>query len=388
MSRQRSHPLRLHLGHDREQTRHATWLELFFDLVFVFAIAELAHLLHSDLSWMGMAGFVGLFVPVWWLWIDFSYYADQFDVDSGPYRLVMLGVMFGLVVLALTVHDALQGGSAEFAAVYTALRLVIIFLYVQAWRFVPQSRELTARYAISFSGAFLLWLLSIAVPEPSRFWLWAIALLVEISNGPITYLTIRTVPTQKSHMDERFGLFVIIVLGEAIISVATGVSQTDWQWRSVLTGMGGFLTAISLWWMYFERADESTIDQALRGGKRVLLRSYIYGYSHVLAFMGIVATGVGIQFAIEAASGPAFSAEARTVLCGGITLFLIGVSTLQWASPNSLPGRAILVRSLLAGLSLCLIPVGSGISPMIIVLLLSMLLVALNRFDGIALPAE
>ncbi|MEM9907463.1 MAG: low temperature requirement protein A [Cyanobacteria bacterium P01_D01_bin.44] len=388
MSRQRSHPLRLHLGHDREQTRHATWLELFFDLVFVFAIAELAHLLHSDLSWMGMAGFVGLFVPVWWLWIDFSYYADQFDVDSGPYRLVMLGVMFGLVVLALTVHDALQGGSAEFAAVYTALRLVIIFLYVQAWRFVPQSRELTARYAISFSGAFLLWLLSIAVPEPSRFWLWAIALLVEISNGPITYLTIRTVPTQKSHMDERFGLFVIIVLGEAIISVATGVSQTDWQWRSVLTGMGGFLTAISLWWMYFERADESTIDQALRGGKRVLLRSYIYGYSHVLAFMGIVATGVGIQFAIEAASGPAFSAEARTVLCGGITLFLIGVSTLQWASPNSLPGRAILVRSLLAGLSLCLIPVGSGLSPMIIVLLLSMSLVALNRFDGIALLAE
>ncbi|MEM8810703.1 MAG: low temperature requirement protein A, partial [Cyanobacteria bacterium P01_G01_bin.38] len=84
----------------------------------------------------------------------------------------------------------------------------------------------------------------------------------------------------------------------------------------------------------------------------------------------------------------AFSAEARTVLCGGITLFLIGVSTLQWASQNSLPGRAILVRSLLAGLSLCLIPVGSGLSPMIIVLLLSMSLIALNRFDGIALLTE
>ncbi|MEO1354130.1 MAG: low temperature requirement protein A, partial [Cyanobacteria bacterium J06635_15] len=273
MTRQRSHPLRLHLGKDREETRHATWLELFFDLVFVFAIAELAHLLHGDLSWTGIAGFAALFVPVWWLWIDFSYYADQFDVDRGPYRLVMLGVMFGLVVMALTIHDALQGGSANFAAIYSTLRLVIIVLYTQAWRFVPQSRELTARYITSFSIAFLLWLLSIAVPEPARFWLWAIALLIEISNGPITYLTIRNVPTQKSHMDERFGLFVIIVLGEAIIAVTTGVAQTNWQWQSVLTGMGGFVTAVSLWWMYFERADESVINWALRGGRLALLRS-------------------------------------------------------------------------------------------------------------------
>ncbi|NER82523.1 MAG: low temperature requirement protein A [Leptolyngbya sp. SIO1D8] len=387
MARQPSHPLRLHLGQDRESARHATWLELFFDLVFVFAIAELAHLLHSDLSWIGIAGFVALFVPVWWLWIDFSYYADQFDIDNGPYRLVMLGVMFGLVVMALTIHDALHGGSAEFATIYTALRLVIIVLYVQAWRFVPQSRELTARYTISFSVAFFLWLLSIAIPEPARFWFWAIALLIEISNGPITYLTIRSVPTQKSHMDERFGLFVIIVLGEAIIAVATGVSQTDWQWASALTGMGGFLTAVSLWWMYFERADESTINQALRGGKLALLRSYIYGYSHVLVFIGIVATGVGIQFAIEAAVGQPFIAEARTILCGGVACFLTGVTLLQWASPTSLPKGVIGARSLLALFALCLIPLGSGLPPLAIVLLLGVSLTALNRLDGIPLSA-
>lgn len=337
MARQRSHPLQLHFGKDRKDARHATWLELFFDLVFVFAIAELAHLLHSDLSWAGIAGFAALFIPVWWLWIDFSYYADQFDVDHGPYRLVILGVMFGLVVMALTIHDALQGGAADFAMTYTALRLVIIVLYLQAWRFVPQSRELTARYIISFSVAFLLWLTSIVVPEPARFWLWAIALLIEISNGPITYLTIRTVPTQKSHMDERFGLFVIIVLGEAIVAIATGVAQTEWQWGNMLTGLGGFLTAVGLWWMYFERADDSVINWALRGGRVALLRSYIYGYSHLLAFMGIVATGVGIQSAIEAASGQAFTAEARTIFCGGVAIFLIGVTALQWASPSCLP---------------------------------------------------
>ena len=381
-SPQQSRGLQLH-SRESSSPRHATWLELFYDLVFVFTVAELAHLLHGDPSWTGIVSFVALFVPVWWLWIDFSYYADQFNVENGPYRLVMLGVMFGVVVLALTVHDALAGGSANFAAVYAALRLVIIFLYLQAWRQVPQARELTARYTISFSIAFLLWLLSIVVLPPLRFWLWAIALFIEVSNGPITYLTIRNVPQQKSHMDERFGLFVIIVLGEAIVAVASGVAETDWGWSSALTATGGFLTAVSLWWMYFERADESTINQALQGGKMALLRSYVYGYSHVLAFTGIVATGVGIQFAIEAATGEPFIAEMRTVLCGGIAIFLAGVTTLQWASPNSLPRQVIGMRSLLALFSLCLIPIGSALPPLALVVVMSLLLVALNKFDGI-----
>ena len=159
--------------------RHATWLEQFFDLVFVLSMAELAHLLHGHPSWSGLISFAVLFIPVWWLWIDFSYYADQFDVDEGIYRLIYFGIMFGIVVLALTIPEALGEGSANFAAVYAALRLVIIGLYMQAWRLVPQARELTARYAISFSVAYFLWVLSIGVPVPRRFWLWAIASLAQ-----------------------------------------------------------------------------------------------------------------------------------------------------------------------------------------------------------------
>ncbi|MDB9525141.1 low temperature requirement protein A [Oscillatoria sp. CS-180] len=386
MSYRSSRLLRVRRVADREQSRHATWLELFFDLVFVFAIAELAHLLHGDLNGWIIASFTGLFIPVWWLWIDFSYYADQFDVERGPYRLVMLGVMLGLVVMALTIADVLHGRSEQFAIIYSTLRLVIICLYAQAWRSVPESRELTARYTISFSVAFLLWVLSIATPEPIRFWLWAIALAIEISNGPITYATIRPVPAQNSHMDERFGLFVIIVLGEAIVSVATGVAQTDWQWQTILAGVSGFLMAVSLWWMYFERADETTINQALRGGKLALFRSYVYGYSHVLTFMGIVATGVGVQFAIEATSDHnTFAAEQRTVLCGGIALFLAGTTILQWASPNSLPQRAIAMRSLLVLLTLgCLF---LALPPLVIVPLLTLALIAINIFDGVPLKA-
>ena len=372
--------LRFYASEREGSPRHATWLELFFDLVFVFSMAELAHLLHAHPSWNGLFSFAALFIPVWWLWIDFSYYADQFNVERGFYRLTFLGIMFGIVIMALAIPDALSAGSTNFAIAYTTLRLIIIVLYLQAWRFIPDSRELTGRYILSFSIAFFFWLNSIAVPPPLRFALWAIALLIEISNGPITYLTIRTVPQQESHMDERFGLFVIIVLGEAIVAVASGVADTAWSGQSILAAVSGFAIAVSLWWMYFERSDETVINQALRGGKKALLRSYIYGYSHVFTFMGIVATGVGIQFAIEATAGEPSTLPMQVILCGGIATFLLGTTLLQWASPRSLPKRVVWMRSLLMLFTICLIFVGA---PLITVALLAVVLIGINKFDGI-----
>ncbi len=382
MSRSQRRPLRLYVGESESEERHASWLELFFDLVFVVAIAELAHFLHDHLTWAGIGGFAALFVPVWWLWIDFSYYADQFDVERGAYRYTMLGVMFGMIVLAMTIPNALHGGSAAFATIYTALRLVIIVLYLQAWRLVPQSRELTARYTISFSIAFALWLISIVVPEPARFVLWGIALFIEISNGPITYATIRSVPAQVSHMDERFGLFVIIVLGEAIVAVATGVAGTQWQWWATLTGLGGFIIAVSLWTMYFERADSSVINWALRGNRQTLLRSYVYGYSHVFVFAGIVATGIGIQSAIEAATKGSLTIEARVILCGGLAVFLLGLSAVQWAAPRSLPGQIIGVRMLAACCYAVLVWFGSFLTPLVLTGVLTATLVSLVVFES------
>ncbi len=382
MSRSQRRPLQLYVGESESGERRATWLELFFDLVFVVAIAQLAHFLHHELTWAGIGGFAALFVPVWWLWIDFSYYADQFDIERGSYGYTMLGVMFGIIVLAMTIPNALHGGSAAFATIYAALRLVIIVLYIQAWRLVPQSRELTARYTISFSIALVLWLISIFVPEPIRFVVWGIALFIEISNGPITYVTIRSVPAQVSHMDERFGLFVIIVLGEAIVAVATGVAGTQWQWQAILTGLGGFIVAVSLWRMYFERADSSVINWALRGNKPALLRSFVYGYSHFFVFAGIVATGVGIQSAIEAATKGSWTVEARAVLCGGLAVFLLGLSAVQWAAPRSLPGQIIGVRVLAALGCALLLWLGSFLAPLVLIGVLATTLVGLALFES------
>lgn len=381
--------LRLYTG-DRDSpkgelqtSRHATWLELFFDLVFVVAIAQLAHFLHDHLDWTGIASFAILFIPVWWLWIDFSYYADQFDVERGFYRLIILGIMFGMIVLGLTIPGALSSGSAQFASVYAALRFVIVGLYFQAWRLIPEARELTKRYTLSFAIALVLWIVSIALPPPIRFVLWGVALLIEISNGPITYATIRSVPTQVSHMDERFGLFMIIVLGEAIVSVASGVSGIQWQWQETLTAISGFVVATSLWWLYFECAEDSVINQALRSNrKRTLLRSFVYGYSHVFVFAGIVASGVGIQTAIEGADARELPIEVRTVLCGGLSLYLIGLSAVQWAAPRSLPNQILSGRMLATFACLVLIKLGSFLAPVALMGFLVFILIGVIRFQA------
>jgi low temperature requirement protein LtrA len=389
MIRPQKQSLRLHTG-DRDSpegelqtSRHATWLELFFDLVFVVAIAQLAHFLHDHLDWTGIASFAILFIPVWWLWIDFSYYADQFDVERGFYRLIILGIMFGMIVLGLTIPGALLSGSAQFASVYAALRFAIVGLYFQAWRLVPEARELTMRYTLSFAIALVLWIVSIALPPPIQFMLWGVALLIEISNGPITYATIRSVPTQVSHMDERFGLFMIIVLGEAIVSVASGVSGIKWQWQETLTAISGFVVATSLWWLYFECAEDSVINQALRSNrKRTLLRSFVYGYSHVFVFAGIVASGVGIQTAIEGADARELPIEVRTVLCGGLSLYLLGLSAVQWAAPRSLPHQILSGRMLATLACLVFIKLGSFLAPVALLGFLVFILIGVIRFQS------
>jgi len=371
----------LYRGEREGDERHASWFELFFDLVFVIAVAELAHTLHDDLTLGGLVGFAALFVPIWWQWIDFSYYADQFDSDDVPFLITMLVTMFGVIVLALTIHDALHGGSLAFAATYAVLRVIIIGLYFRAWRSVAESRELTMRYMTSFVIALGVWITSLFVAEPLRYWLWALALLIEIGNGPVTYATIKQVPTQVSHMSERFGLFVIIVLGESIVSVAGGVAEAAWTWRTMVTAAAGFTAAACAWWLYFQRADPTVISRAVRGGKRDLVLSFVYGYSHLLVFGGITASGVGVQVAIEGAAEP-LSLPARIALCGGAAVTLLGMDLIDWAAPNRLP-RIVLIRRALAGIgAVVLIAVGGLVAASTLVAILAVLVIGLTVAEG------
>ncbi|WP_254543837.1 low temperature requirement protein A [Halomarina pelagica] len=355
--------------HDAESDpeRHATWLELFFDLVFVVAVAELGHLLAENLTPGGIVEFAALFVPVWWVWITHSYYGDVFDDGDAVYPLATLATMFGVVVWSVTFHGALHGGSVGYVLVYLALRALSVGLYLFAASTTPEARTLARRFAAGYSLGLALWVASLAVPEPLRFGLWAIGLAVEALSSPVVYVTLPDVPAQVSHMDERFGLFTIIVLGEAIVAVAAGTAEVEWALAPALAATCGFVVAVCLWWLYFEYSDATVIDRALVSDARGLTRSFVYGYGHLALFASIVATGVGIGAVIDAAAASAaLSTSARIVLCGGLGVFLLGLIVVQWAAVQPVAGATAAVRLGAAAAFLLVGVVGVGLPPSIL----------------------
>lgn len=358
------------------EERHATWLELFFDLVFVVAVAQVAHTLEADLTMHGLLIYAAMFVPVWWLWIDFSYYADQFD--SGlSLKLTLLGVMFGVIVLSLTLPHGEPGESARFALVYMALRVVIIALYLRARRHVPEARELAGRYALSFGIALGVWAVSLLVAEPLRYWLWGLALAIEIFNGPVTYLTIKDVPQQDSHMDERFGLFALIVLGEAVLAVATAMSGIDWSVPAMAAGFAGFVAACCLWWIYFSGADASVIKRSLSSGRWGLFLAFVYGYSHLFVFAGIAAAGVGVEGVLHALDEGHAAGFAGTVMFAGAAAFLFAVSAVHWSGPHTADRRIVGGRLLAAAACVAVAPFAPRLPPLALMLGLAAGLTAL-----------
>lgn len=365
-----------HLVRGGREERHVTWLELFFDLVFVVAVAQVAHGLEEHMTAGGLLAYAALFVPVWWLWMDFSYYADQFD--SGlSLKLTLLGVMFGVIVLSLTLPDGRPGTSLRFAGVYMALRVVIITLYLRARRHVPEARELTGRYALSFTIALGVWAVSLLVPEPARYWLWGLALAIEIFNGPVTYLTIRDVPQQDSHMDERFGLFAIIVLGEAVLAVSQAMAGVDWNAAILAAGFAGFVAAVCLWWIYFSGADATVIKRSLGSGRWGLFLAFVYGYSHFLVFAGIAAAGVGVEGVLHAMDEGHGAGFAGVVMFTGAAAFLFAVSLVHWAGPHTADRRILAGRLLTAAACVAVIPFAPRLPPLALMLGLAGGLVAL-----------
>jgi low temperature requirement protein LtrA len=373
---------------DAEGPRHATWLELFFDLVFIVAVAELGRLLREGLTVVGIMEYASLFLLVWWTWLGFSYYADLFHTEDLLSQFAMIAVMFGVIVLSQTIPDAAHGRSFGFAATYLVLRLFYIALTIRAWYVVSDARRFLT-YWVTFSAvATAFWAMSLVTPEPGRFGLWISFFLLDLAGLGVVYLVFESIPVQLSHFPERLGLFTILVLGESILAVAIGVEGTDWIVRSGLTALGGFLVAVLVWWLYFSKFDERTIDQVLAGpanGNRYLReRMLVYMFGHYLVYAGIGMSGVGLETAIEAAvEGHAIHPVGRTVLAGGIAAFLVGSAVSHRAMPVPLHERLFVARLLTAVAVVLGAIVGGEVPPVFVTWLIAGLLVGLGVFEGV-----
>src|SRR5579859_1019274 len=207
-------PPRLRPAEEGDIERHATWFELFFDLVFALAITQLSHMVQQDASLTGMVRFVGLFVPVWWSWVIYTFYADRFDTDDVIYRfMVMLG-MLGITAVATTLPRAFSTDAAAFVGCYLLVRVIPFLLYVRAARYVPLARRLASGYGTGSLLAALCWLGALFLAGTPRLLLWGCAVLIELATPLVLRRNVEQTPLSASHIVERFGAFTIIVLGE------------------------------------------------------------------------------------------------------------------------------------------------------------------------------
>jgi low temperature requirement protein LtrA len=301
---------------DDQGERHATWLELFFDLVFVISIAEVAHTLEDYRTLADFLGTAGLFVAVWWAWVGYTVYADRFDTDDVAHRALVLAGMLAVIAMALSVHDALHGGSARFALAFVAVRGIVLLLNARARRHAAPARPLLNLFLAAFSTGAALWLLSVFVPEPARYVLWGVALVIELSAPWVGRRQIVKAPVHASHLVERFGLFTLIVLGESVVRVAQGAANvSDWTAATLAAAGGGFLIVAGLWWLYFDRIDEGAVRSVLRG--------LVWNYAHLPLLAGLVSVAVGTEYAIRDAAGGQLERSTTAALGGGTALYLL-----------------------------------------------------------------
>ncbi len=350
------------------EERHASWLELFFDLVFVLAVAQVALALHNDQSGVGAVHYVALFAPVWWVWIGYSFYADRFESNETAYRLLMFAAMLAVVALSVNVRGAFSDtGARAFIYSYVLVRALLIVLYLRAAYYVPLARDLCVRYAIGFSVGAVLWLASAFVAAPTRYALWAVGLLVEILTPIFSQRVVRRTPYDTSHVPERFGLFTIIVLGEAVLAAANGAATATWDTLTILAAVIGFAVAAALWWINFEFVE----DDGLRAGWSLASQVFLYG--HFLIVAGIVAAGLGAEFLIKGAHYAALPLSVRAMLCGGVAVFLIAITLIRLSA-----GRCPLVWTRFAAIAaVCaLLVLGNWLPPLALAALLLATLVA------------
>jgi low temperature requirement protein LtrA len=353
--------------------RRASWLELFVDLVFVVSVAQLSHALVDDPTAAGFLEFAATFVPIWWAWVGFTFFADRFESDDGIYRVVMLAGMLAVGVLAVNVPDAFAGGSTAFALSYVAVRAVLVALYVRARSRFPQARPLIHLYMGAFTASIVVWVISVLVPAPARYALWAVALGIDL-GVPLAYgpRVIPRAPIHASHIPERFGLFTLIVFGETVLAVVTGTAETDWELHSVVTAAAGFVVVAALWWVYFDYLDTSILQRSVRAGQL-----YVYGHLPLLA--ALTAVGAGTALAIEEAGEPELGPGARWAFCGGVAVSVLAMAAIHVGSVHSLRDRDVWLR--IAAAAAALVLAGLGTSALVVLPLCAAMLVALVAIE-------
>ena len=319
------HRLRRMTGRDPDEAhRSATPLELFFDLVFVAAFSaagtQTAHLLELGHFVPATVGFVFAVFAIAWAWINYAWLASAYDNDDVFFRIATMVVMIGVIVLALglpqTFHSIDEGGELENGVVvigYVIMRIAVVALWLRAARHDPARRRTALMYAGLVSLAQVGWIVLLLVNPPIQGALaaWIVLVSFEMAGPPIAERIGGRTPWHAHHIAERYGLLVIITLGEIVLGTVLAISAVvevqGWDAEAVLVTVGGTMLAFALWWVYF-------IMPSARVLARHRERGFLWGYGHIVIFGSLAATGAGLHVAAYVIEGDAHIDDTTALL--------------------------------------------------------------------------
>lgn len=346
--------------------RRVSWAELFFDLVFVAAVAQVGVLLARDYSVAGLARFAFMLGVIWWAWNGYAMYATRFVGDDWLQRMLMALQMVAVIFMAANADGPLDGeSSAGFAAAYAVMRLVLVAQYARGLA-IPQARPLVIESVGGIGTAAIVWLGSALMPAPERYFAWAVAIVVDVATAVRTSRFVRDLPPNAHHLPERFGLFTLILLGESIIAIMKGIqAQPDWTLPAASAAFLGIGLIFGLWWWYFDRAAAASHRPMHTNAD--IRRWLIWNTVHLPVYLGLAATAVGIEHIVRAGGvEPLHGAEAW-IFCGAataVTLALVGLTVVSEVAPVR---RIRNVSVCLAMLPLAFAPIAPLVAPSLVI---------------------
>ncbi|MGH6778503.1 MAG: low temperature requirement protein A [Bradyrhizobium sp.] len=373
------------------QHSRVTNAELFFDLVFVFAITQISHTLLGRFTPLGAIQVTLLFLAVWWVWVYTTWITNWLDPELTPVRVVLFLLMLGGLVLAVSIPRAFETKGLWFAGAYAAMQVGRTAFLLAS---IPPSQAGTRRNAIRImvwlcsSGVF--WLLGGFAQGEVRLWLWVVALTVEYIS-PIARFwipkfgasSLQDWYVEGGHMAERCAGFIIIALGEAIVVNGATFADLNWTTATVAAFVLAFVASIAMWWIYFHKGAEAGSERISRSSEPGRLARLAYTYLHMPIVAGIVLSAVADEVVL---THPGGHSDARAVLSaiGGPLVFLIGTILFKHAI------RGFYQLSHIVGIAALLILTwfARDFSPLCLSVLTSALLIAVAAWESMSLRSK
>jgi low temperature requirement protein LtrA len=348
------------LRRDDSQSTKASFPELFFDLVFVFAFIQLSETLAADFS-LGLAAESLLFIlALWWVWIHTTWATNLLDAEAEPVRLLLFSLMFLGIVLAIALPKAFADLGLVFAIAYAAMQLGRSLFVLYAFHGTDRASFITfLRIAIWLAVSAALWIAGGLLEPQLRVILWSAALAVEYLGPPAGYWipSIGRAPSEAlaingEHLAERCALFVIIALGETILTTGKNASSHFESTGTALVFCSAFLSTVTMWWIYFHDGQEKASDKADDTAEPQTIAQYLFTYGHLPIVAGIILTAVGEDLSLSHPQEKGSYTHAFALL-GGPMLFLGGTMWMKWVSSRIMPfshlaGLLLLAAGLLA----------------------------------------